>query len=244
MNFDASTLDGTPHKSRCSVNSNVKCNGDDAQKSDTTATLPLIPTLSQCSNAPPSRRLPQIRLRPRTRCNGRQDFFSCISPGLSEKLRSPQPSENSFAKRKNVLFQDSTLLFTPPNHSDGELTDRPSHDQGLTEAPTTIHSDKVCAEDGDSSFVFRSHKKARDNSPCLIQFQDSKTTIKEKISSIVTPISLVAFQATNASLEESITKPRPVRRILFPTSASAPTKGEKDSLSRQISSTGSAFQGS
>jgi hypothetical protein len=251
MSCNVTNLGTTTGKydTRDNMGSDINCSSEDEAAADTTAALPLIPTLSQCPDGPASGRLPQIILRPRTRWNRRHDWNSGTAPDLPRQLPLPPPPERSFVKRKHMPVQDSTLPLTSPNNSDQdmELRVRASHEQGLMEAPTSIQSDEACAAEDNLTLALRSQKKARENSPCLVQFQESTIMKKDKTTSLVTPTPLGACLTTHPSLEESITKPRPVPRYLFPTSTkSEGTMGVKkvSLLSRHINSTGSAFQGS
>jgi hypothetical protein len=238
MKVPVNALDTKTHDSPGRVNAS---DSHGSKPAVTAAALPLIPTLSQSPDAPPHRKLPQVRLRPRTRWNRSQDSSSCIYSVLSRTLTLQSPAENSIAKRKQIPLQEPILPFSSSNNSDKdiELPSRSRHDQDLTGGTAIVHSDEACANDDDSSSNLRSRKKTRASPPCLVQFQDSNTM---NTSSIVTPTTLPAFQAIHASQEESLPKPRPVRRLLFPTSTSALRKSERDSSSRQNSLAGSASQ--
>ncbi|KAG7364055.1 hypothetical protein IV203_037257 [Nitzschia inconspicua] len=225
--------------------------------SERTSTVP-SQQIRSLSREIPSRfdRLPQINLRPRNRSRQKRDADKerPLPALLSKKLYLPSLQETTTITSKRTLtpFQDSIIssedVGGPGLGSSDDWV--PMAETGSSSSALEGHSEETtCDFKGayDDTCSSPSCKDNRFHLPSPPKFHEVKISHvmkKNKSFSSVTPSPLVSFRATNASEDPCISKPRPIRRVLFPTTSAKRRKSSTESSSKQTLtfSTASAFQ--
>jgi hypothetical protein len=204
------------------------------------AAAPLLPTLDEESSQ--RKRLPHISLRPRNLSRTRHKDADMEMDSTARFLPTLQVRSRDIGKRKLTPFKDSDA-----SEGDDELHRRSREGKLLQEAvtPTSGAANQVLSnQDGSACFSSSSEMRPA-GSLSLSTSQDSKNlhVLKNgKRSFGVTPSPLLAFQAAGASSNPSITKPLPVRRLLFPAASTKRRKVSSSSSQTLVFSSGSAFQ--